>query len=129
LEHGTAEVPRPELAEPPIAGGRVEAMMGALIRVLAHSPLARPVPAVTLSALGLAGVAFVGLCATMPAPSATALSVWLPLTALAHRLAAPQLSAQAADLIMWPPLMIALAWYLYNRLSPDVPTVVRRPAR
>jgi len=24
----------------------------------------------------------------------------------------------------WPPLMLALAWYLYNRLSPDVPTVV-----
>jgi hypothetical protein len=24
----------------------------------------------------------------------------------------------------WPPLMIALAWYLYKRLSPDVPTVV-----
>jgi hypothetical protein len=25
---------------------------------------------------------------------------------------------------IWWPLMIALAWYLYNRLSPDVPTVV-----
>jgi len=25
---------------------------------------------------------------------------------------------------IWPPLMLALAWYLYNRLSPDVPTVV-----
>ncbi|MGH3169179.1 MAG: hypothetical protein ACRDN0_25280, partial [Trebonia sp.] len=24
----------------------------------------------------------------------------------------------------WPPLTLALAWYLYNRLSPDVPTVV-----
>jgi hypothetical protein len=24
----------------------------------------------------------------------------------------------------WPPLMLALAWYLYKRLSPDVPTVV-----
>jgi hypothetical protein len=24
----------------------------------------------------------------------------------------------------WPPLMLLLAWYLYNRLSPDVPTVV-----
>jgi len=75
--------------------------MGVLIRVLAHSPLARPLPAVTLSALGLAGVAFVGLCATAPAPSATALPVWLPLTALAHRLGAPQLSALAADLIMY----------------------------
>jgi hypothetical protein len=25
---------------------------------------------------------------------------------------------------LWPPLTLALAWYLYNRLSPDVPTVV-----
>jgi hypothetical protein len=25
---------------------------------------------------------------------------------------------------IWPPLMLALAWYLYKRLSPDVPTVV-----
>src|SRR5579872_4157231 len=25
---------------------------------------------------------------------------------------------------IWPPLTLLLAWYLYNRLSPDVPTVV-----
>ncbi len=25
---------------------------------------------------------------------------------------------------IWPPLMLLLAWYLYNRLSPDVPTVL-----
>jgi hypothetical protein len=25
---------------------------------------------------------------------------------------------------IWPPLMLLLAWYLYKRLSPDVPTVV-----
>jgi hypothetical protein len=25
---------------------------------------------------------------------------------------------------IWPPLMLLLAWYLYNRLSPDVPTVI-----
>src|SRR5277367_3117025 len=42
----------PKLAEPPIPGGRVEAAMGAIIRVLSHSPLARPLPAVILSALG-----------------------------------------------------------------------------
>src|SRR5215475_6791409 len=39
--------PAPRLAEPPIPGGRVEALMGRLIRVLAHSRLARPLPAVT----------------------------------------------------------------------------------
>jgi len=45
--------PSPKLADPPIPGGRVEAMMGLLIRVLASSPLARPLPAMSLSALGL----------------------------------------------------------------------------
>ena len=42
--------PGPKLADPPIPGGRVEAMMGVLIRVLASSPLARPLPAVSLLA-------------------------------------------------------------------------------
>ena len=37
--------PPPKLAEPPIPGGHVEALMGRLIRVLAHSRLARPLPA------------------------------------------------------------------------------------
>src|SRR5690554_5762849 len=71
--------PLPKLAEPPIPGGHVEALMGRLIRVLAHSRLARPLPAVTLSALGLAGVAFVGLCATAPRPSVATPPVLLPL--------------------------------------------------
>src|SRR6185312_9115985 len=53
----TAERSEPRLAEPPLPGGRVEALMGKLIRVLSHSRLARPLPAVLLSALGLAGVA------------------------------------------------------------------------
>jgi hypothetical protein len=26
--------------------------------------------------------------------------------------------------LLWPPLLLALAWYLYNRLSPDVPAVL-----
>src|SRR5580693_10042867 len=57
------DVAEPRLAEPPITGGKVEALMGRLIRVLSSSPLARPLPAVILSALGMAGVAFNGLCA------------------------------------------------------------------
>ena len=40
----------------------------------------------------------------------------------------PSTHAQALVTTMigfaWPPLMLALAWYLYNRLSPDVPAVV-----
>jgi len=69
--------------------------MGVLIRALAHSPLARPLPAVSLSALGLALAAFVGLCATAPDASEATLPVLLPLTALAHQLGAPALPAVA----------------------------------
>src|SRR6201996_6702224 len=65
----TSEPGEHRLAEPPLTGGRVEALMGQLIRVLSHSPLARPLPAVILTALGLGGVAFVGLCATAPVAS------------------------------------------------------------
>ena len=50
-----------KLAEPPIPGGRVEALMGVLIRVAKSSPLARPRPAVCVSAVGLGLVAFTGL--------------------------------------------------------------------
>jgi hypothetical protein len=91
----------PKLAEPPIPGGRVEALMGVLIRVLAHSPLARPLPAVTLSALGIGGVAFVGLCATAPRPSVATPPVLLPLTSVARDLGAPHLPDLVANLTMY----------------------------
>ena len=91
----------PKLAEPPIPGGRVEAAMGVIIRVLSHSPLARPLPAVILSALGLGGVAFVGLCATAPAASVATPPVLLPLTSVARDLGAPHLADPVADLIMY----------------------------
>jgi hypothetical protein len=90
-----------KLAEPPIPGGRVEALMGVIIRVLSHSPLARPLPAVILSALGLGGVAFVGLCATAPAASVATPPVLLPLTSVARDLGAPHLPDPVADLIMY----------------------------
>jgi hypothetical protein len=76
-------------------------VLGALIRVLAHSPLARPLPAVTLSAVGLGGVAFVGLSATAPRPSVATPPVLLPLTSLAREAGAPQLPDIAASLIMY----------------------------
>ena len=91
----------PKLAEPPIPGGRVEAAMGAIIRVLSHSPLARPLPAVILSALGLGGVAFVGLCATAPVASAATPPVLLPLTSVARDLGAPHLPDVIADTLMY----------------------------
>jgi hypothetical protein len=97
-----AAVQAPRLAEPPIPGGRVEAMMGVLIRALKSSPLARPLPAVSLSVLGLGLLAFVGLCATAPGASEAALPVFLPLTALARQLGAPILSADVTNAIMYP---------------------------
>jgi hypothetical protein len=99
----TTAPPRRPLAEPPIPGGRVEALMGRLIKVLAHSPLARPKPAVTLSCLGLGGIAFVGLCAPNPAT----IPVLLPLTDLAKRLGAPQqMSGFATGFIMYPAILL-----------------------
>ena len=97
----TAERSEPRLAEPPLTGGRVEALMGRLIRVLSHSRLARPLPAVLLSALGLAGVAFNGLCATAPRPSVATPPVLLPLTSVARNLGARHLPDLAANLIMY----------------------------
>jgi hypothetical protein len=97
----SAEPGPPRLAEPPLTGGRVEALMGKLIRVLSHSRLARPLPAVTLSALGLAGVAFNGLCATAPRPSVATPPVLLPLTSVARDLGARHLPDLAANLIMY----------------------------
>lgn len=95
-----------KLAEPPIPGGRVEALMGRLIKILSHSPLARPLPAVTLSALGLAGVAFVGLCATAPQSSAATPPVLLPLTDLARNVGMPHLPNALADGIMYLSLLL-----------------------
>ncbi len=95
-----------KLAEPPIPGGRVEAMMGVLIRALKSSPLARPLLAVSLSALGLGLLAFTGLCATAPGASEATLPVLLPLTALAHRLGAPVLSPDVINGIMYPAITL-----------------------
>ena len=98
----SAEPGKTRLAEPPLTGGRVEALMGELIRVLSHSRLAQPLPAVLLSALGLAGAAFNGLCATdRPDPNSTTPPVVLPLTSLAHNLGAPHLPSLVASVIMY----------------------------
>jgi hypothetical protein len=101
MGQGPATAPAARLAEPPIPGGRVEALMGVLIRALASSVLARPRLAVSLSALGLGLAAFTGLCATAPGASEATLPVLLPLTALAHRLGAPVLSATTTNIAMY----------------------------
>ena len=99
---GTAAPPRPSLAEPPIPGGKLEAQMGKLIKVLSSSLLTRPKVAVALSALGLGGVAFVGLSA----PNSATVPVLLPLTALARQLGAPNLSNVGTNLIMYPAILL-----------------------
>jgi hypothetical protein len=96
----------PRLAEPKLTGGRVEAWMGELIRVLSHSPLARPLPAVILSALGRAGVAFNGLCATAPAPSIATPPVVLPLSRVAQFVGARHLGDDPALIIMYTSLSL-----------------------
>ncbi|HSZ38896.1 MAG TPA: hypothetical protein VK817_02965 [Trebonia sp.] len=101
--------PPRQLAEPPIPGGRVEALMGRLIKVLAHSPLARPLPAVALSALGLFGVAFAGLCATAPNPSQVTLPVLLPLTAaVQHYIGMPVLGDGLEDGLMSASIVLSV---------------------
>ena len=115
----------PRLAEPPLTGGRVEALMGRLIRVLSHSRLARPLPAVVLSAVGLGGVAFVGLCATAPAPSVATPPVLLPLTSVARNLGAPHLPDPLADAIMYVSVTLCclglgmMLWANSRGWSPD----------
>ena len=100
-EPAEPEAGQPRLAEPPLTGGHVEAVMGRVIRVLSHSPLARPLPAALLSGLGLAGIAFNGLCATAPQPSVATPPVLLPLTSVARDLGARHLPDLAANVIMY----------------------------
>jgi hypothetical protein len=119
------ELAKPRLAEPPISGGRVEALMGELIRVLSHSRLARPLPAVILSALGLGGVALVGLCATAPRPSVATPPVLLPLTSVARNLGAPHLPDLVANLILYASIglcclgLAMMLWANSRGWSPD----------
>jgi hypothetical protein len=100
-----AAPPRRPLAEPPIPGGKVEAQMGKLIKVLSSSLLTKPKIAITLSGLGLGGVAFVGLCA----PNSATIGVPLPLTSVAKRLGAPNLTDVATNLIMYPAILLCCA--------------------
>src|SRR5487761_1229436 len=100
-EPAEAELTKPKLAEPPLTGGRGEALMGALIRILSHSRLARPLPAVILSAVGLAGAAVNGLCATAPQPSVATPPALPPLTSVGRDLGARHLPDLAANVIMY----------------------------
>ncbi len=124
----TAELSEPRLAEPPLTGGRVEALMGRLIRVLSHSPPGPSAPAVLLSALGLAGVAFNGLCATAPRPSVATPPVLLPLTSVARDLGAPHLPDLAANLIMYTSITLCCLGPGHDAVGQQ-PGLVAQPAQ
>ncbi len=101
-----ADAQATKLAEPPIPGGRVEALMGVLIRALKSSPLSRPLPAVSITAVGLGLIVFTGLCATAPGASAATLPVLLPLSALARQLGAPVLYPDPTNVIMYAGIIL-----------------------
>ena len=70
-----------------------------------------------------------GLDALKPLPKASrwviAPSVWRLVQMTSHHFYLGSPSATSTLIgVLWPPLMLALAWYLYNRLSPDVPAVL-----
>ena len=70
-----------------------------------------------------------GLGALKPLPEAStrviAPSIWRLVQMTSHHfhLASPSATSTLIG-VLWPPLLLALAWYLYNRLSPDVPAVL-----
>ncbi len=71
-----------------------------------------------------------GLNALRPLPEASGQvispSIWQLITIIGKNLdpANPPATINTLIGVLWPPLLLALAWYLYNRLSPDVPAVL-----
>ena len=70
-----------------------------------------------------------GLNALRPLPQASkwviAPSIWRLVQMASHHFHLMSPSATSTLIaVLWPPLLLALAWYLYNRLSPDVPAVL-----
>ena len=75
--------------------------MGRIIKVLAHSPLARPLPAITLSVLGLLRGRVRRAVRHRGRPSAATLPVKLPLTDVAREAGFPRLGDDPANVIMY----------------------------
>jgi hypothetical protein len=100
----------------------------ALLHDRAWARLARTGGVAAATTLGLYYFSY-GFSALKPLGKASGMvispSVWRAVQALG-KLIDPNAKPFVDMLIgfTWPPLMLALAWYLYNRLSPDVPTVV-----
>ncbi len=84
-----------------------------------------------VAAVATAGLYFFsyGADALKPLPKASARvispSFWGLVQFIGHHLDPANPAATSMLIgVLWPPLFLALAWYLYNRLSPDVPAVL-----
>jgi hypothetical protein len=99
-----------------------------LIRERAWARLLRTGAVAAVATFGLYFLSY-GADALKPLPNASTRvispSIWRLIEMAGHHLD-PANPAATSTLIgaLWPPLFLALAWYLYNRLSPDVPAVL-----
>ncbi len=97
-----------------------------LIRERSWARLLRTAAAAAVTAFGLYFFTY-GVTALKPLPQASGRvispSFWWLFQKIGDHLASPA-TINALIGVLWPLLLLALAWYLYNRLSPDVPAVL-----
>jgi hypothetical protein len=99
-----------------------------LIRERAWVRLLRTGAAAAVVTFGLYYFSY-GLDALKPLPKASTWvispSIWRLVQIIGRHLDPANPSATSTLIgMLWPPLLLVLAWYLYNRLSPDVPAVL-----
>jgi hypothetical protein len=99
-----------------------------LIREQAWARLLRTAAVAAVATFALYFFSY-GSSALKPLPNASGRvispSIWRLFQIIGDQLYPGHPSAITALIgVLWPPLMLALAWYLYNRLSPDVPAVL-----
>jgi hypothetical protein len=99
-----------------------------LIRQRAWARLLRTSAVALAATLGLYGISY-GWHALKPVLNGSSLvispSIWRLVQVIGDHYdpAHPALTSTLTD-VLWPPLWLLVAWYLYNRLSPDVPAVL-----
>ena len=99
-----------------------------LIRERAWVRLLRTGAVAAVATFGLYFFSY-GLDALKPLPQVSTRvispSIWQLVQMISENLDLANPSATSTLIgVLWPPLLLALAWYLYNRLSPDVPAVL-----
>jgi hypothetical protein len=100
----------------------------ALIRDRAWTRLLRTAAVAAAVTSGLYFFSY-GFTAIRPLPTASSRvitpSIWGVIQSIGNHLDPGHPAAISAVIgVVWPPLLLAVAWYLYNRLSPDVPAVL-----